>query len=90
MSAITHHDGHRITVTPGPFGRAYFECQCGEQQTRASKADAVWVAIAHHHAAGGCNCPDDVRALPEHGPDRLGERYTLTTAGWTAARGGAA
>lgn len=66
MAVVWQHQGHEITVTRGPFGRAYFECSCGEQQTRASRPDAVRVALAHHHRAGGCNCPPGVRALPEH------------------------
>lgn len=100
MSALAGHPGHNITMTPGPFGRAYFECSCGEQQTRASKADAVRVALAHHHRVGGCNCPDDVKALPEHPPvfDRrrdpavhegpqMEKRYWLTDMGWAAVGG---
>lgn len=68
MSAtvVPMHPGHEITVTPGPLGRSFFECSCGELQVRASKSQGVRVALAHHHAAGGCNCPQPVRALPEH------------------------
>lgn len=63
---VTPHPGHTVTVTLGAVGRAFFDCSCGTDQVRASKAQAVRVALSHHHAAGGCNCPPFVRALPEH------------------------
>ncbi len=65
-ATVPMHPGHDITVTAGPLGRAYFECSCGEAQVRASKSQGVRVALAHHHEAGGCNCPESVLALPEH------------------------
>lgn len=66
-SVVRMHPGHAITVTPGPFGRAFFDCSCGEAQVRASKSAGVRAALSHHHDVGGCNCPDPVIALPEHG-----------------------
>lgn len=64
---VPMHAGHAITVTSGPFGRAFFDCSCGETQVRASKSSGVRAALSHHHDVGGCNCPDQVIALPEHG-----------------------
>lgn len=66
-TTVPMHPGHAITVTPGPFGRALFDCSCGEAQVRASKSSGVRAALSHHHDVGGCNCPDSVIALPEHG-----------------------
>lgn len=67
--AVTMHPHHEITVTPAPLGRAFFECSCGDMQVRASKSQAVRAALTHHHKVGSCNCPDTVRALPEHNTD---------------------
>lgn len=93
-SRVRRHPGSAITVTGGPFGRAYFECSCGEQQTRASKSAAVRVALQHHHKHNGCDCSDEVRALPEHvdpraptAEERQSVRYWLTDKGWAAAGG---
>lgn len=65
-TVVPMHAGHEITVTPGAFGRSFFDCSCGEMQVRASKSQGVRVALAHHHDVGGCNCPPSVVALPEH------------------------
>lgn len=65
MNVVTPHPGHPITITP--IGPAFdLECTCGLARRFASKPPAVRAGIDHHHAAGGCNCPDDVQALPEH------------------------
>lgn len=66
-TTVPMHPGHAITVTPGPFGRAFFDCSCGEKEVRASKSQGVRAALNHHHDVGGCNCPDHVIALLEHG-----------------------
>lgn len=64
---MIQHPGHHITVTPGPVGRAWFECSCGIQQRRANKRAAVQAALVHHHdASGGCNCPPHVLELDIH------------------------
>lgn len=63
---ITPHLSHDITVTPGPVGRAWFECSCGIEQRRASKRAAVQAALVHHHDVGGCNCPPHVLELDIH------------------------
>jgi hypothetical protein len=82
MTAVPPHPGHSITVTAGPFGRAFFDCSCGEAQVRASKSQAVRVALAHHHEANGCNCSDEVRALPEHTPSARTVEVVLDTRYW--------
>lgn len=74
-TTVRMHRGHAITVTPGPFGRAFFDCSCGEAQVRASKSAG---ALAHHHDVGGCNCPESVIALPEHGA-RIGTGGVATS-----------
>lgn len=59
--------GHAVTVTRGPFGRAYFDCSCGAQMTCSTKQAATRAGIVHHHyASGGCQCPPEVRAWPGH------------------------
>ncbi|MEP7738559.1 hypothetical protein ABKW28_12955 [Nocardioides sp. 31GB23] len=66
MSIATHPD-HAITVTGGgPFGRAWFDCSCGESAVRATKRAANIAALVHHHETAGCNCPPDVVASDVH------------------------
>jgi len=66
--AIQPHPGHTITVTPGPFGRAYFDCSCGIARTFAAKRPANTAALRHHHDVAGCTCPPEVVAHVSH-PD---------------------
>jgi hypothetical protein len=41
--AVTMHPHHEITVTPGPIGRAFFECTCGDSVR----------ALPEHNTDGG-------------------------------------
>lgn len=56
---IDMHPDHRITVTPGPFGRAWFDCTCRPlvNSIWPSKRAANRAALRHHHDVMGCNCP---------------------------------
>lgn len=63
---VTPHPGHALTVTRGPFGRAYVDCACGVTRTCPNKRAANVVALRHHHEVGGCNCPPHIVASPIH------------------------
>jgi len=54
MAEITQVPGHFIQVTGGgPFGRAWFECECGIDRRFASKHAANQAALAHYADVGG-------------------------------------
>lgn len=59
------HPGHDITVTHGPV-RSHVDCSCGIARRFASATPANRYALEHHHEAGGCNCPEHIRALDVH------------------------